>query len=409
MRLLDVEQDKLMKSNFIKIAALIMGAILVGGTLLAVFSGHSSSNDKIRKPQLFNDKASNDTPVETLKTLTTEISAVEQQNQKIIEKNKALADEDKTTLAGFKSDVLAQVQQKMQKFQTGLSNNHHDDDSAQTLLSKLENNNTDKNNVTVDSDSGVIWTWISDMQNDNNVSSEVKSSKNFHPDLDFAHLIKQDAKNTNDKDTKIIPATNDPLFALQNIENTKEIKKSKPAIPYYTIPINATLTGAVAMQPIIGRIPINGKVPDPYTFKVIIGPKNLAANGIDMPEDLQGIVASGIAEGDLLGSCARGDIRSMTFVFTDGRISTTQAKDNDVLGTIAAVNGNPCILGTFHTDAPLFLGVTASLAGLQGYGNALSQSQLNHVTTTDGSSISSLLGSANKYAFGQGFSAASQA
>jgi integrating conjugative element protein (TIGR03752 family) len=186
-------------------------------------------------------------------------------------------------------------------------------------------------------------------------------------------------------------------------------EKNKQSVPYYTVPVNATLTGAIAMQPIIGRIPINGRVPDPYTFKAIIGAYNLAANGIDIPEALQGIVVSGIASGDLLGKCARGDIRSMTFVFADGRISTTEAKENQILGTIAAANGNPCLQGSFHTDAPLFLGVTAALAGVEGYSNALSQSETLNTLSSDGDNISTIIGNANKYAAGQGFSAASQA
>lgn len=185
---------------------------------------------------------------------------------------------------------------------------------------------------------------------------------------------------------------------------------TKKSIPYYTLPINATLTGAIALQPLIGRVPIDGKVPDPYTFKLVIGSKNLAANGVDISSDIQGIVASGVDEGDMLGSCARGEITSMTFVFSDGRISTTQAKNNESLGTIAAANGNPCIQGTFYSNAGIYLGAQAALAGLQGYGNALSQSQLsNTLSPTTGSTISQLMGNANKYAFGQGFSASAQA
>ena len=120
-------------------------------------------------------------------------------------------------------------------------------------------------------------------------------------------------------------------------------------------------------------------------------------------------MASGIAEGDMLGNCARGQITSMTFVFTDGRISTTEAKQGDYLGTIAAANGNPCIKGSFHSNAAIYLSAQAALAGIQGYGNALSQSQLSNTTSTmTGATLSELVGSANKYAAGQGFSAAAQ-
>ena len=100
----------------------------------------------------------------------------------------------------------------------------------------------------------------------------------------------------------------------------------------------------------------------------------------------------------------------MTFVFQDGRISTTQSKHDAPLGIIAAANGNPCILGEFHSNAALYLGAQAALSGLQGYGNALSQAQLSHTALSERSgAFSQLVGSANQYALGQGFSASAQA
>lgn len=41
------------------------------------------------------------------------------------------------------------------------------------------------------------------------------------------------------------------------------------------------------MTALLGRIPIDGKVTDPYPFKVMIGKDNLTANGIELP-DVQG-------------------------------------------------------------------------------------------------------------------------
>ena len=90
---------------------------------------------------------------------------------------------------------------------------------------------------------------------------------------------------------------------------------------FYTVPRNATLMGSVAMTALIGRVPIDGTVNDPYPFKVLIGPDNLTANGIDIP-DVAGAVVSGTASGDWTLSCVRGQIRSVTFVFHDGTIRT---------------------------------------------------------------------------------------
>ncbi|OAT58948.1 putative exported protein [Obesumbacterium proteus ATCC 12841] len=60
-----------------------------------------------------------------------------------------------------------------------------------------------------------------------------------------------------------------------------------PVDPVYTLPENSTLIGSRAMTALLGRVPIDGKVTDPYPFKVLIGKDNLTANGIDLP-DVQG-------------------------------------------------------------------------------------------------------------------------
>ncbi len=54
--------------------------------------------------------------------------------------------------------------------------------------------------------------------------------------------------------------------------------------PYYTIPENSTLMGSTAMTALLGRVPIQGAVTDPFPFKVLIGRENLIANGIDLPD-----------------------------------------------------------------------------------------------------------------------------
>ncbi|EGH18019.1 hypothetical protein Pgy4_34231, partial [Pseudomonas savastanoi pv. glycinea str. race 4] len=87
---------------------------------------------------------------------------------------------------------------------------------------------------------------------------------------------------------------------------------------------NSTLMGSVAMSALIGRVPVDGTVNDPYPFKVLIGPDNLTANGIDLP-DVAGAVASGTASGDWTLSCVRGQIKSLTFVFNDGTVRTLPA------------------------------------------------------------------------------------
>jgi integrating conjugative element protein (TIGR03752 family) len=155
---------------------------------------------------------------------------------------------------------------------------------------------------------------------------------------------------------------------------------TSPLKAVYTVPSNATLMGSIAMTALIGRVPVDGTVNDPYPFKVIIGPDNLTANGIDLP-DVAGAVVSGTASGDWTLSCVRGQIRSITFVFHDGTIRTlpeetgrsssgNSRNDNGIqggLGWISDPYGIPCISGERRSNARQYLGsqalITAAGAG----------------------------------------------
>ncbi|BEG78149.1 MULTISPECIES: TIGR03752 family integrating conjugative element protein [Pseudomonadota] len=147
----------------------------------------------------------------------------------------------------------------------------------------------------------------------------------------------------------------------------------------YTVPTNSTLMGSVAMTALIGRVPIDGTVNDPYPFKVLVGPDNLTANGIDIP-DVAGAVFSGTASGDWTLSCVRGQVRSITFVFHDGTIRTIpedrdgnqqnnqQQGQQGGLGWISDPHGIPCVSGVRRSNAQQYLGsqalITAAGAGV---------------------------------------------
>lgn len=161
--------------------------------------------------------------------------------------------------------------------------------------------------------------------------------------------------------------------------------RTEGARPVYTIPENSTLMGSVAMTALIGRVPVDGTVNDPYPFKVLIGPENLTANGIDLP-DVAGAVMSGTASGDWTLSCVRGQVESITFVFHDGTVRTvpqpravvnrntaaTQSSSTEKirggLGFISDPYGIPCIAGERRSNAQQYLGsqslITAAGAGL---------------------------------------------
>ena len=164
---------------------------------------------------------------------------------------------------------------------------------------------------------------------------------------------------------------------------------------YFTLPENSTLVGAKAMTAIIGRVPIDGRVTDPMQFKLIVGRENLAANGWELPEDIAGMILTGVAIGDMALSCSEGKIRSATFVFNDGTIRTVSSRGRGAaagssgdLGFISDPRGNPCIVGKFVTNAPAYLtdiigAKTLGVAG-QAYADAaklVTQNALGSTTT----------------------------
>lgn len=185
------------------------------------------------------------------------------------------------------------------------------------------------------------------------------------------------------------------------------------AEPYFTLPENSTLTGVTAMTSLIGRVPVNGRVTDPMQFKAIVGRENLAANGWELPEDLAGMVVTGVAIGDMALSCTEGKVRSMTFVFNDGTIRTISARrsgssatgglgsgSTSDLGFISDLHGNPCIQGKFVTNAPAYLTDIVGAKGLGVAAEALAQAQTTTLNRGDSTS-SAVTGNAGSFALGR--------
>jgi len=189
---------------------------------------------------------------------------------------------------------------------------------------------------------------------------------------------------TLDKGQTVLSSTAQNVGADLSPQDTrKQVRKA------YTLPQNSTLMGSVAMSALIGRVPIDGTVNDPFPFKVLIGPDNLTANGIEIP-DVVGAVASGTASGDWTLSCVRGQVRSLTFVFADGTVRSFPAPAEEAngsqnnnqnssngngqpaiqggLGWISDSYGIPCISGERRSNAKEYLTnqslVTAAGAGI---------------------------------------------
>jgi hypothetical protein len=359
-----------------KLFAALIAFVAVIIVMIISISGNKVSESK--PLHYVNDNASADNKVEALKTMTADLSDVEQKNKRLEQHVTALQVQNKQSLENLKASIAKQMQQALSQLQL-------DNQKKQQALEDQLKVQTQQNTPYPIQGSDIqdnTFSWVSDMAK--NIRSNKSSDKNTHSEMG-------------------------DLFAHDTTSHNSKKDKKQTIKPIYTIPVNATLTSATLMTPLVGRVPIDGQLPSPYHFKLVLSAKNLTANGYPMP-GVKGAVMSGIASGDMLGSCARGDIHSMTFIFNDGTISTTQMKgSDDTLGYISSRTGNPCIPGTFHSDAGIFLGAQMGLAGIEGYANALSDSQYMSSTTSEGVGIRTLMGDANKAAIGQGASTAAQA
>jgi len=177
-------------------------------------------------------------------------------------------------------------------------------------------------------------------------------------------------------------------------EQKKKRTKEERSIKAYTIPTNATLIGSVSMTAMLGRIPVNGQVVDPYPFKIMVGEDNLSSNGIKIP-GVVGIMMSGIAKGDWTLSCVSGDVTSMTFTFEDGTIVTIPepgTKATEPLAWFSDYNGIPCITGERITNAASYLSQRVGLTAAASYANASAATQFTTQANSDGSLTSGLTG-----------------
>ncbi|WP_291968422.1 TIGR03752 family integrating conjugative element protein [Candidatus Symbiopectobacterium sp.] len=203
--------------------------------------------------------------------------------------------------------------------------------------------------------------------------------------------------------------------------HTNEKGAEESAEPVYTLPENSTLVGSRAMTALLGRVPINGTVTDPYPFKVLIGKDNLTANGIELP-DVEGAIVSGTASGDWTLSCVRGQVTSVTFVFSDGTVRTlpkpeavnsggqnnnSPAKQDTGtgggIGWISDENGIPCIGGERKSNASTYLPTIFGLSAAGAAGDALSQGQYTTQNNVNGIS-STMTGDAGQAALGKAIS-----
>ncbi|WP_130537696.1 TIGR03752 family integrating conjugative element protein [Thiomicrorhabdus indica] len=169
--------------------------------------------------------------------------------------------------------------------------------------------------------------------------------------------------------------------------------------PRFTIPDGSIITNALSVTALVGRIPIGGKVTDPWRFKISTGRSILMPNDHEL-EGLEKTILQGDAIGDLNLRCVSGNIDTITFIFNDGRIVTHKSKGNknNYLGYISDRYANPCLSGDLITNAPQAMTQMGLLGIGSGMASAISEAETQTNTMSDGTVVKSVVGDEMKYA-----------
>lgn len=360
-----------------------------------------------------------DTPHDTLKTLLSEVKRAKSEMEKTRRENATLKGNSAEIDNRINEAVLARQQELESSFQAQLDamqrklesvmNGSEGQANTQTGAGAslpiglgAEGRNTTaplNNSGNVDAE-GMMWVDPDDMQYKDNQGKVVDATATGAIPS-FPNLFKK-------LDDSIVGKGADDLSGKRK---TYQDNLSPQTTPYYTLPENSTLVDAVAMTALIGRVPIGGALTDPFPFKAIIGRENLLANGIELP-DVQEAIISGTLSGDWTLSCVRGKVRSMTFIFQDGRIVSlpsskrggSQNSDNDEgIGWLSDPQGVTCLPGERKTNAPEYLSTQFFLSGASAAAQGFAQGQTT--TVVDGGSVvGAVTGQQGKYILGQGLS-----
>ncbi|MEX0447897.1 TIGR03752 family integrating conjugative element protein [Xenorhabdus sp. SGI246] len=343
-----------------------------------------------------------DTPEDTLRTLTGALNKVRaeqkhlsQQNTDILKENDQLRNQSHD-VAGQIDAAVAAIRQENEQRRRELQ------DEQQGLLAQIDLLTERLNSAPLPSQDSSIPPGLG-LAGNQYASSPVRGQD---------ELIWVTPADEKPVDTQNVvygkPAAKFPTSFLseqpateQNTSPNASLKEENEK-PVYTLPENATLVGSQAMTALLGRVPVNGTVTDPYPFKILIGKDNLTANGIELPE-VEGAVVSGSASGDWTLSCVRGQVNSITFVFQDGTVRTLPGtgQNQQGIGWLSDENGIPCISGERKSNATTYLPTLFALSTMNSAGDALNESQRTAQTHDAGGITSTLTGNAGQAALGK--------
>ena len=408
--------------------------ILVGSVMvLTVFVTVKPCSQDAGNTQLLDavpqaPKPDADTPADTIKTLTANVSAMTAEVNALRHDNAVLQQDNQSLLkdrSTIEDNVLSRLQRVVQTKGSG-SEHLADKSMIAALTARVDSLAQSLAATAIPSTESDIpvglglggeglegvgssddWVWTEPVE------------KSTQPSEESGSLLNRFGRSTENGLARAKPHGEGLLNASTKVVNSPT--------PVYTIPRNATLIGSTAMTALVGRVPVKGQVHDPMPFKVIAGKDNLAANGLTIP-GVQGMIWSGTAIGDWTLSCVSGQLESVTFVFEDGTIQTLSSDDNSLsgssgssasggqtsgksdkpLGWISDARGIPCITGERKSNAPAFLTQRIGVSAMEAAANAAAQSETTTLLSDSGTVSNTVTGGTGKYILGKTLSGSSQ-
>ena len=403
--------------------------ILAGSVLLlTVFVAVKSCSPDEAQPHLMDavpqaPKPDADTPADTIKTLTANVSAMTSELNALRRDNTTLKQENRDLIEDrqqIENTVLSRLQQSLESKRT--DENSQASTSAIAALTARVDALANRYSTPAQPSIGAG----SDIPIGLGLDG-VRSSAPESDALVWLSPLELTPSPDSDKETLLnrFSRTGRTAFDQASPSVQSLVDKGGTAInsslPVYTVPRNATLIGSTGMTALVGRVPIQGQVRDPMPFKVITGKENLAANGLRIP-GIEGMIWSGTAIGDWTLSCVTGKLESVTFVFEDGTIQTISSDEksggsnqlggssgssNKPLGWISDARGIPCITGERKTNAPAFLTQRIGVMALEAAGDAAAQAETTTLISDSGNATSVVSGETGKYVLGKTLSGGS--
>lgn len=397
-------------------AGIVFLSIIYFTTEVDSGEGKISQHSPLSAPKTV-ESIAGDTTADSYEALRETLQKGQDENEEIKKENRDLKNQ-----TSFLQDALRKVNARLDNLSKSVastSSKNSDIETADSLIttksSKAERKDTHKqrlnekvkeyrskrNGKSMDSDSSKF---------------ELSNGFEFTEGLGFSKFGNKPSKRTYDKNDPnkgwMVPLEmeGDILSASKSvgaIAKSKQNKKSKPANhPAMTISDNAVLYDAKALTYLVGRIPVGGRVADPYPVKIIVGGETLIANGFDLP-GIEGMFFSGYAVGDMTMGCVRAEMNSYTFVFNDGRKVSfreqprTGKGNKEPMAYISDRFGLPCVVGEFVSNVAEFLSVQSTLSALSAAGQAYAAAETTTSTTGLGGGTSAVTGDQGKFAMGK--------